>query len=96
MIALILFGLPCRSVRRGSLKGQNYFPDMQELLTDCGTNASDITLRPSIGYILGENCGGERAVAACSLTWLPAERYDKDHVIPHAYINERVLHTFLH
>ena len=23
-------------------------------------------------------------------------RYDKDHVMPHAYINERVLHTFLH
>ena len=23
-------------------------------------------------------------------------RYDKDHVMPHACINERVLHTFLH
>ena len=30
------------------------------------------------------------------LVWRQRRRYDKDHVMPHADFNERVLHTFLH
>ena len=42
-----------------------------------------------------EGGGGAWLVGVVTLVVLCQRRYDKAHVMPHAYINERVLHTFL-